>query len=473
MYLASFELKNWPLYQAGVQMGPLPPVADNVRDTWWQRFAQQLSLVQCSAGAQWALRVTLDDRGWLNRALVATSPQRDSLRKCMAAFTALEGVVEGSVSLPVHRQEYDSLLERFPPLQCRIEGDGYRLPNVWFACDFRLASRLSTLLAEAEMYGYALGYQAHLGRVPIEPRWIAEARKNAMRVGGLRGVSSDVVQMQERLATGLAGASFIAEEYVGVESPQAAQWLQSALRREFQRSHGRLGFDLPSFELRPHEHDDLLSAALHSSTFVEHSLDELCGAAVNEADAASILSWRPADDFAARCAARMAPPLPPAVTVTVLPTVPSAAGTAVELPLPYTGDGPFVFISYKRGDEPRFAPILRQMISLGLNIWYDRGIPGGSEWDATLEERITNCQFVLLFVSESAINSKYVRREAKFADALNKPILSIVLEDTQLSGGMHMLLTQYQMLNRGAPDFERQLREAAAFITRLADSAAE
>jgi hypothetical protein len=67
---------------------------------------------------------------------------------------------------------------------------------------------------------------------------------------------------------------------------------------------------------------------------------------------------------------------------------------------------------------------------------------------------------VLLFISPSSISSKYVRREAKFADTLGKPIISVILEEANLSHGMRMLLTQYQMLNTAAADFEYQLFRA-------------
>ncbi len=468
MYLATFELQSWPLYQACCSLPPLPPVADQLRDTWWQRYARQISLVRSTAEGQWALRVTLDQAGRLHRVFVATSPHEARLRKGLAAFTALEGVIAGSISIPMERAEHDILLDQFPAWQCRIEGNGYRLPPVWFACDFRVAPFLDKLLSEADALGYRFGYQLHVCQTAVHRADVAAARKNALQLRGHPGVNGELLELQDRLAMNLATATASVEEYVGTETPAAAAWLQSALRREFQHAYGRLGFQSPSFEPRANEYDDLLAVALHSNAFAEYQLDEICGAAVDDASAAKLLAWRPADDLAARCAQRLAPPLPPIVisTPNLTPVTPLVE---VELPAPYTGSEPFVFISYKRGDEPRFAPILHQMIALGFNLWYDRGIPGGSEWDATLEERITHCHFVLLFVSESAINSKYVRREVKFADALNKPILSVVLEETRLSGGMNMLLTQYQMLNGGSPDFERQLRDAAQFITRLAD----
>ena len=52
----------------------------------------------------------------------------------------------------------------------------------------------------------------------------------------------------------------------------------------------------------------------------------------------------------------------------------------------------------------------------------------------------------MLFLTETALESKFVRREVKFADAINKPIVTLSLEPVELKYGLQMLLTQYQML---------------------------
>jgi hypothetical protein len=111
---------------------------------------------------------------------------------------------------------------------------------------------------------------------------------------------------------------------------------------------------------------------------------------------------------------------------------------------------------------------LQHLVRAGYNVWYDKGIPGGSEWDAVLEQKLTGCFLVLLFVSQASIESKYVRREAKFADALKKPILSVKLEQANLTHGMGMLLTQYQMLSSSASDFHWQLGKAIQFLATRA-----
>ena len=70
-----------------------------------------------------------------------------------------------------------------------------------------------------------------------------------------------------------------------------------------------------------------------------------------------------------------------------------------------------------------------------------------------------------MFVSHAAVRSKYVRREVKFADVLNKPIIPVRLEpDVELRDGMDMLLNQYQTVNAFASseghEVDRALRLA-------------
>ena len=140
---------------------------------------------------------------------------------------------------------------------------------------------------------------------------------------------------------------------------------------------------------------------------------------------------------------------------------PQAAG---EVPQPADATGPYLFVSYKREDVARVLPHLETLAAAGVGFWYDKGIPGGAEWDAMIEKRLRGCELVLLFLSRASAASKHVRREVKFADKLDKPILTVVLEPTELGQGLDMLLSQYQMLDASAADFAAQLRSAVAFI---------
>jgi amino acid transporter len=123
----------------------------------------------------------------------------------------------------------------------------------------------------------------------------------------------------------------------------------------------------------------------------------------------------------------------------------------------------FIFVCYKRENMSQIKPILLSLCASGCEVWYDKGIPGALEWDAAIEERIKNCKLFLLFLSQPSVDSKYVRREIRFADFCDKPILSVKLEQVTLAHGLYMLLQQYQMLDATAGDFSSEIRRALRF----------
>lgn|GEM_PF-4129618 len=458
MYLAEFEGESGRMLQGCVRLPSLPPVAQRVADEWWAEFRRLVEsggvVAQCAA----ALRVRLNAEGALERLLFTTAPaaHEEELRRYLASFTRLDKLVEGSTELPLTRARYDELTAAVPRLRCRVAALGFGAGDIWFACNFRVAPHLDALLTEADLLGHQLCYQAHLWPFACDVACVRAARKNALRVRGLPGVPEAVVRMQQQLADELTTATALAEEFLAVETPAAAEWLAAALRRLFQRQFVQLKFDPPDFDFAADAYEDLLTVALHSGMFLAPGVDELCASALDDRASVELLGWRPSADLARRFAARVAPPRAE-TEETPLPPGP--------WPAPYEGDEPFIFVSYKRQDIARIAPVMESLTAAGCNVWYDRGIPGGVEWDAMIEEKLTRCQLVLLFVSQLAVESKYVRREVKFADSLNKPILSVKLEEPRLTHGMNMLLTHYQMLDRAVADFHEQLQKAIRLLT--------
>ncbi|MEX2214464.1 MAG: TIR domain-containing protein [Phycisphaeraceae bacterium] len=146
---------------------------------------------------------------------------------------------------------------------------------------------------------------------------------------------------------------------------------------------------------------------------------------------------------------------------------PHAPTAPPEPPEPTSDKTGFIFISYKREDLSRITPYLHRIVSWGYPIWYDRGIPGGAEWDVLIEEKVTQCKALLVFLSEAAVNSKWVRREIKFADSEQRPILGIRLDkDVELKHGLKLVLSQFQLINATSADFSAELRRAVEY-TRL------
>jgi hypothetical protein len=145
--------------------------------------------------------------------------------------------------------------------------------------------------------------------------------------------------------------------------------------------------------------------------------------------------------------------------------VPSSPWAMVAPPEPSTSDAGYLFISYKREDLPRIVSFMHRIVGWGYPIWYDRGIPGGAEWDAVIEEKVSHCKVLLVFLSEAAVDSKWVRREIKFADSENRPILGVRLDKkVELKHGLKVVMNQYQMIDASGVDFSDELLKAIEHV---------
>jgi hypothetical protein len=88
-----------------------------------------------------------------------------------------------------------------------------------------------------------------------------------------------------------------------------------------------------------------------------------------------------------------------------------------------------VFVSYKREDELRVGRIARALEQEGLDIWWDRGLPGGESWHTNIESKLQDarCVVVVWSANSSGQEGGYVREEAR--RGLSRNILVPVLID--------------------------------------------
>jgi hypothetical protein len=106
--------------------------------------------------------------------------------------------------------------------------------------------------------------------------------------------------------------------------------------------------------------------------------------------------------------------------------------------------GPYAFISYARANEQAVLTKVLAIESRGVQCWMDREIRAGEKWDEELERRLAGCQAIIAFITRDYLASKNCLREAKFADALNRPIIPILERGVQLSGGLGLTFAGQQ-----------------------------
>lgn len=107
---------------------------------------------------------------------------------------------------------------------------------------------------------------------------------------------------------------------------------------------------------------------------------------------------------------------------------------------PYEGSRPFAFISYAHRQSDAVVDTIRILHEKGWRLWYDEGIPAGSDWPANIARHMQDCERVIFFLSERALESPNCYSEMSTAVRQDKPILIVKLEDVSPTGEWAELL---------------------------------
>ena len=98
---------------------------------------------------------------------------------------------------------------------------------------------------------------------------------------------------------------------------------------------------------------------------------------------------------------------------------------------PYEGKRPYLFISYSHRQSDEVIDTIRILHEKRYRVWYDEGIPAGSDWPKNIELHMRGCSAVLFFLSESAMASPNCRSEISTALSQRKRVVVIPLENAQ------------------------------------------
>ena len=103
-----------------------------------------------------------------------------------------------------------------------------------------------------------------------------------------------------------------------------------------------------------------------------------------------------------------------------------------ELPLdamPFAQSNEYYFVSYSHLDYKEVYCDILRLQELGINIWYDRGLPAGRDWEKTAHEAIVrhSCIGVIFYLSKNSLQSDAVGKEINLVKELGKDFLSINL----------------------------------------------
>lgn len=81
-----------------------------------------------------------------------------------------------------------------------------------------------------------------------------------------------------------------------------------------------------------------------------------------------------------------------------------------------------VFVSYAHADRARVEPMIAKLQEQALDVWWDKHLPVGRNWDEQLEEAMVRAPTILVVWSAAARASSEVKDEAFFARKLGKAL---------------------------------------------------
>ena len=102
----------------------------------------------------------------------------------------------------------------------------------------------------------------------------------------------------------------------------------------------------------------------------------------------------------------------------------------------------YIFISYAHKNSDAVLPILHSLQEDKIKVWFDEGIEVGSEWPATLQQKISECALFMPFISKDFVESKNCKKEVFLANSLNLKMLPVFLEECELKYGLELQLAQ-------------------------------
>ncbi|MBN1412538.1 MAG: toll/interleukin-1 receptor domain-containing protein, partial [Spirochaetales bacterium] len=105
----------------------------------------------------------------------------------------------------------------------------------------------------------------------------------------------------------------------------------------------------------------------------------------------------------------------------------------------YTGDKPYLYISYSHKDMEKVYAIISRLYMSGFHIWYDEGLERDQNREKTLGEAIRNCGQFIVFVTPDSIKSTNVKNEITLAIMEERNVVPVYLMETTLPNNMKVI----------------------------------
>ena len=90
---------------------------------------------------------------------------------------------------------------------------------------------------------------------------------------------------------------------------------------------------------------------------------------------------------------------------------------------------PRLFVSYNRRSAVVAGSLVKDVESLGHDVWFDQELSGGQEWWDQILTSIRDCDGFVFLMDEQSLNSTACKREFAYAAELGKDIVPVLVAD--------------------------------------------
>ena len=126
----------------------------------------------------------------------------------------------------------------------------------------------------------------------------------------------------------------------------------------------------------------------------------------------------------------------------------------------YDGTEPYLFVSYSHRDAKVVNEVLRRIDKEKFRLWYDDTMEIGDDFREELRSRIEKSCAILLFISDSSMQSKYCGLEIITAYKYEKRIYPIYLNDNvRIPMAISMILDNLQHVKSEAINSEKYIQK--------------
>ncbi len=88
-----------------------------------------------------------------------------------------------------------------------------------------------------------------------------------------------------------------------------------------------------------------------------------------------------------------------------------------------------IFVTYSRSTQREVMSLVKDLEELGHEVWFDKDISGGQSWWDNILGQIRDCEIYVFAIAKDSIDSTACLRELKYAEALGKAPLPVLIKN--------------------------------------------